>query len=74
MSRKDYEALARILGETLAHWDFPTQRGPLFEYRTLLIEELEASNPRFDASKFRMAVQAYEANARRFRKEQEAVA
>jgi hypothetical protein len=64
MSRKDYDMLARLMGETFANWDNVDCRASLLEFRGKLLEELTAANPRFDAARFRMAVQAFEVQAR----------
>lgn len=66
MSKKQYEMLARLIGEARGTYAGAENYALTFFAREL-IEELKLDNPRFEQSKFWTAIRTYEAVRREFR-------
>lgn len=66
MTKRDCEALARLIGEARGTYT-PEQGYALSFFARELTAELKIDNPRFDATKFWQAIRAYETQRRHWR-------
>lgn len=67
MSKKHYEMLARLIGETRGNYTDAEQRLALAAFASNLASELALENPRFDEARFMQAIATYEQARREWR-------